>query len=94
MEKIIAFIFQSPGWALVALVLFTGASVQSLEDHVQHQGRTYFRKDRWSKWRVNCLILWTGCGIRLLLSSDSLLMLVQATTGAGTVREVTTAIVS
>lgn len=43
----------------------------------QRQG-TYSRKHRRSRWRVNCLILWTGYGIRLLLFSDSLLVLVQA----------------
>jgi len=69
--------------------------IQSLDDHVQHQGAHFHKHDYphqidvdgcdSPKWRVVCLIFW------LSLSSDLLLMLVWVITGAGTVREVTIA---
>ena len=79
------FIFQLSAWAIVALSCFAQLhQIQSLDDHGQHQG-AHFHKHHYHykidmdgrdcpKWKVTCLIFWTGYGIRLSLSSELLLM--------------------
>ena len=76
-KKNFAFIFQLSEGALVAPSCFAQLhQIQSLDDHIQHQGAHFHKHDYHHqididgcdspKWRVACLIFWLSLGVRRL----------------------------